>query len=213
MAFFSRSKNTASQSPTDGPEEWAAKAREISDQANRQRATEAVGDAAVASFEGDSGSPGVVNELSPEFLDYLRNELHAEKGKFLRIADLVLVGPAEWGPPGTYRQRLGHDQFLDVLEHADPELQARLANAQTVVSLRGSAIEHEVDGKNTDGVEDGGYFAFDKADKGGPLKHIEIGGRSGTYGMADEAGRQETLSIVSKILGPNVKVEEKPYLA
>lgn len=119
MPLFRKTKDSAEKPPRDGPEEWAAKAREVDEEEKERRAeeqrrkmAEPAGDVAIGSYSGEKVLPNVVNELSPDFLKFMLNELHAEMGKFLRVDDLILVGPAEWGRDGTLKQKLGHDQFF-----------------------------------------------------------------------------------------------------
>ena len=211
MGFLKRSRDGGNKLPADGPEQWAARAQEVDAEVKRQREEEPTDQAATESYRSpyeQESLTNIVGELSPEFLKFLLEQVGADKGKFLRVGDLILVGPAEYMMPSGANHYVYHDEFFErIKKDESPEFQARVANAQTAAMLGGKPLPRKTGGPNPDGVEDAGYFLINESHPGDDIATLKIGGSSGAYGEADMNGRRETIKRVQEILGPDVKVE------
>jgi hypothetical protein len=230
MGLFRRPKNDTYKPPSDGPAEWAIKARERDAEIAKQRELERIGSVAVGptdqeslpesprvesqldgvsaqagdvapnSIEHEREPMGAVGELSPEFLQHLLSA-GIDSGKFARIDNLILVGPGEYAGPYGRPAILEHDQMADLFSSQDPGLKARFEEAQKASLDHGRILETHGH-KNPAAMVDAGYFEADK-------RGIKIGGKSGTWGFAGPTDRRETLRLVQEALGPDVRLDEE----
>jgi hypothetical protein len=210
-------KKRSDKPHADGPKEWARMAAEKDAEVKRQRALEAAGETAVESSAGpeideptvltevapaenvEQGPVVVADELSIEALKHIG--LQGNKAKWVRIHDLILVGPQNYTTADGGRMRVEHEELAEKFAKLSPEAKALLETAQAAVAQGGRLLE-AVGTANKLGMEDAGFIEIQ--DPG--ITSIKMGGKSGSWGMAMPSGRRQTFEIAQQALGPNVQI-------
>lgn len=218
MPLFRRKPNESKASTnSDGPEEWARIARERDAEIMRQRAAEAVGDKAVHLANGveneDSGQHesrqgfSDVGELSEDYLRLL-NRMGVRRGKFVRLGDTMFVSPGKI--PGHQGGDLTHEEII-MRALRKPGIIERAVGSEALEAALKTAVVGE------HGLADAGKFDIfflqpgeEKED--GTEGRFRIFGASGSYGLADPEGRQESVEVASKALGPHIHAEYAKHL-
>lgn len=212
MGFLRRDKSD--KPPSDGPEQWRAKALEIDahvKQERKEKREELLGDAAVGSdwlADYREHHPGYtpVEELSEAFLKDLYS-MGINKGKFIRIGGKIFISP---GPrPGFHEQGLLHVEIIDKVMKM-PDAQERLLGAEALAGATEAVI-------GPHGLVDAGMFDtfFLKKDEeplaSGVQGRLKIKGLSSDFGMADDEGRQKTVDIARQQLGTHIRVDSSLF--
>jgi hypothetical protein len=208
MGLFRRS--TVDKPPSDGPKEWARKAREINEQvkAERESTTDTHSELGTIAVGHENILTKYASQLSVESLEEIARTQSVPKGKYIRIGELVIVAPLIDDRRGLITE---HRELHSEFAKEDGESKVMLEAAQNTARERGDVIE--VFGRpNPHAVEDAGAFEIKLKD--GHLVRLDIGGTSGAYKDTSPSSRQQTLELVSKLLGPEIIVQEsyvKPY--
>lgn len=208
MALFRRSKTE--RPPSDGPEEWARKAREIDEQvkAEREATTTRQSELGNIAVGHENKLTKYASQLSVESLEEIARTQSVPKGKYVRIGDLVIVAPLVDDRRNLITE---HRELHSEFAKEDRESKAMLEAAQNMARESGDVIE-VIGRPNPHAVEDAG--AFEVKLKDGHLVRLDIGGTSGAYKDASPSSRHQTLELVSKVLGPEIVVQEshvEPY--
>lgn len=198
MGLFKRNSGPRS-SHSDGPAEWAVKAREVDERVRQERA-EAVAEplGAVSVAERNSGRESVkVEELSEEYLRRL-SDSGVNDGKFVRLGETIFLSP---GPPkGVDGYPLMHQEIVEKAVRKDTR--DSLTTSEEAIGPHGL-----IDA----GKFDVFFLRDDEIEEDGLQGRFRVFSGSGSFGKAKEEGRQRTVDIAAQTLGEHVRVEDVPY--
>lgn len=213
MGLFQRSKNSTDKPPSDGPKEWAARAREVDAEVKRQRMLEQVGDVAANSVHEPAEHHELgagfseVEELSESFLRHL-DGMGVMNGKFVRVGDKIYISP------GRLRRMAGeglmHQQILE---------EVMRKNDAKEVKIQPELLDRSIDGitapEGSDLADAGKFDIYlvpeDKPREDGLKGRFRVFGMSASFGSAEKEGRQKTVDLAAQTLGENFRVEEDPH--